>query len=252
MSTGIPDMGSKSFEERLEVVLGDRKIHPWGKSLGMTRGTIQRLKEGSFPDPEKLMPACRVENLSLSWLLFGLGTPYIVSMAVDGADAFELIDTWMAEEKWNLLIAQSDAGWLPVLYQPADLTLPDGSIIDYRAIQVISGNLKGCESFLRERIGTKSIPHWAQLSMQDADWRRLASGHMGSVELFRDERMVQHSFANDLELPWLSHRVEEAAGVYGGHTSAEREALSIVRVLDRPDQSAAIRMLRGLAIKHED
>lgn len=250
MSTPFSISGRPDYEARLNFVLRGRKPHPWGAALGLKPATITRLKSGQFPDPEKLMPACRVENLSLSWLLFGLGTPYVVSLAVDGADAYELIDERMAEERWNLLITHSEAGWLPVLYQTADLTLADGSILDYRAIQVISGNLKGCEALLRQRIEADVFPAWSSLPMREEEWRRLATGYMGTVELFERERSIQHSFVSDLDFPRLADRIEEGAAPYAGQTSIEREALSIIRQLDRSDQSAALRMLHGLSVKH--
>lgn len=167
-------MGSKSFEERLEAVLGDRKIHPWGKQLGMTRGTIQRLKEGDFPDPAKLMPACRVENLSLSWLLYGIGTPYLVHVAIDAGDAIDQVDALLADEPWDILIAATGSSWLPVLHKPADVTLPNGTILDYRLVHVISGNLKGAETWVADRLESTMTSTWSTLAMGGNEWRRLA------------------------------------------------------------------------------
>jgi hypothetical protein len=252
MSTPISISGNSDFEARLDYVLRGRKLHPWGAALGLKPATITRLRNRQFPDPEKLMPACRVENLSLSWLLYGMGTPYLVTLALDGAEALDRIEKSIGPFSRQLLIAYSNRGWLPVLNKTEHLTLPDGSLLEYRATEVIGGNLQGLESLLRDRLGTGPTRDWAQLSMHDSDWRRLATGYMGSVELFSYDSKIEDSLISNLELPWLGNRVEEAAGAYGAHTLAEREALSIVRVLDRPDQSAALRMLRGLAIKHQD
>ena len=243
-------MGSRSFEERLEVVLGDRKIHPWGKQLGLTRGTIQRLKEGSFPDPEKLMPACRVENLSLSWLLFGIGTPYLVQVAVDPGDAMDRMDALWTDEPWSMLVAHTDSSWLPVLHQPAELLLPEGNRLPYRMVQIITGAIKGCEARLVERLTREPISHVGSIELSDHDWRRLAGGYMGPIELFERKPSAGHGLLKEPEAPLFSlGEVGEELGDYEVLTAAEREATTIMARLDQADRNAALRMLRGLAVK---
>lgn len=243
-------MGSKSFEERLEVVLGDRKIHPWGKRLGMTRGTIQRLKEGSFPDPAKLMPACRVENLSLSWLLFGIGTPYLIQVAVDPGDAMDRLDVLLTDESWSILIAHTDSNWIPVLHQPAELLLPGGSTLQYRVVQIITGAVKGCEVRLIDRLSRESKSKVESIELGERDWRRLAGGYMGPVELFLKQPVAGHGLFKESEpLLFSLGEVGEEPPAYDVQTAAEREATTIISKLDRADRDAALRMLRGLAAK---
>lgn len=246
-------MGSKSFDERLEVVLGDRKIHPWGKQLGMTRGTIQRLKEGSFPDPEKLMPACRVENLSLSWLLYGIGTPYLVQVAVDAGDAMDRIEALWSDEPWGMLVAHTDSNWTPVLHQPAQLLLPEGSSLEYRLVQVITGNIRGCEMRVADRLSREPTSNLGSVQLSNADWRRLAGGYMGPVELFGKKQLPGDNFLAEPDPPLFSlPDIGEEAPKYDVLTEAEREATEIMSRLDRGDRDAALRMLRGLAVKKQD
>lgn len=243
-------MGSKSFEERLEVVLGDRKIHPWGKQLGMTRGTIQRLKEGSFPDPEKLMPACRVENLSLSWLLFGIGTPYLVQVAVDAGDAMDRLEALWSDEPWDMLVAHTASNWIPVLHQRAQLLLPEGSSLEYRMVQVITGNVQGCELRLADRLAREPASTLGSVRLSDEDWRRLASGYMGPIELWSKQPSTGYAFLADPVPPLFSlPDIGEDATPYNVMTSDEREATEIFSRLERPDRDAALRMLRGLAVR---
>ncbi len=245
-------MDTKSFEQRLDLILRGRKIHPWSAALGISRGIAQRLKEGSFPDPAKLTNACIVENLSLSWLIYGIGTPYTLQVATDGANAFEIIAKQMAESQWNILFAHSSAGWVPVLHQPGDVTLPDNSILDYLRVQVISGSVDGCQQLLLNRLNRAWNGRWGSLLMRPHDWRRLATGYMGPIELFEHAAEIAHSFEGHAELPRsMGLQIAEPGAIYSGHTAAEREALEIIRGLDHHDQSAALRMLRGMMIKPE-
>jgi hypothetical protein len=246
LSTSDSIFGKSSFEARLNLVLRGRKPHPWGVSLGLKPATITRLKNGQFPDPEKLMPACRAENLSLSWLLYGIGTPYLIQVAVDPGDAMDRIHALWSDEPWSMLIAHTNSSWIPVLHQPAALLLPDGSTLNYRIVQVIAGAIKGCEARLADRLAREPISSVTSLELKEPDWRRLASGYMGSIELF-EQTSTDHGLPTVLAPRALG--LGEERSHYEVLTAAEREASLIMRNLDLGDRDAALRMLRGLALR---
>ncbi len=52
---------------------------------------MSRLWQGSAPDPGNLVPAIRMERLSLSWLIDGQGSPFYVAVPVDDADASKML-----------------------------------------------------------------------------------------------------------------------------------------------------------------
>jgi hypothetical protein len=87
-----------SAAERFEFLLRGRKPYTWAQSVALSRGAIHRLQNGSFPDPEKLVPACRVENISLSWWLDGIGAPYIVYIAANAHEHAVIATTSFADE----------------------------------------------------------------------------------------------------------------------------------------------------------
>ena len=66
-----PDL--RSPEGRLAFLLRGRKPFVWNRSVHLSNGAVQRMNQGKWPDPAKLVPACRIENVSLTWLLEGRG-----------------------------------------------------------------------------------------------------------------------------------------------------------------------------------
>lgn len=67
-----------SFNERLARILDGRKLTPWGKELGLSNGVITDLGKGKAPGPDFLNAISVMENVSLSYLLSGTGSPFIV------------------------------------------------------------------------------------------------------------------------------------------------------------------------------
>lgn len=72
-----------TFLSRLDWLAGGRKLTPWLVGLGWSNGDITRVKTGHVPGPAKLEVLVRYEGVNLSWLLAGVGTPYLIEYVPD-------------------------------------------------------------------------------------------------------------------------------------------------------------------------
>ncbi len=78
-----------SFASRLEMVLAGRTPTTWCRCLGILPNMMTRMKQGHIPGHEVLTRIMRAENVSLSWLMEGVGQPFIAHGFLEFRD-FEL------------------------------------------------------------------------------------------------------------------------------------------------------------------
>lgn len=72
-------MNIENFVDRLNVILGGRKPHPWASALGWQKTLVHRIFNGKqLPSPDYLASLAAAERVNLTWLLTGEGTPYLV------------------------------------------------------------------------------------------------------------------------------------------------------------------------------
>lgn len=81
-----------NFDERMALILGDRKISPWGRGLGLSNSVIEQLNKGSAPGSDYLQIISRSENVNLNFLLNGQGSAFCVQ---DGTP--DCILNWLNE-----------------------------------------------------------------------------------------------------------------------------------------------------------
>ncbi len=129
---------SKSFVERLNLVLNDRKQTPWGRSLGFTGGSISSIFGGRVPGPEILNVIRRVENVNLNWLLTGEGSPYIVEYFQSAHTLSDYVCAMLHEEEWVVHVVSHINTACLVLTQPGAYEFK-GKWVDYRIVHVIVG-----------------------------------------------------------------------------------------------------------------
>lgn len=67
---------NKSFLDGILFVLGERKKHPWGESLGFKNARISSIFKGIPPTADALEVIARAENVNINWLLTGEGPPF--------------------------------------------------------------------------------------------------------------------------------------------------------------------------------
>lgn len=172
--------------ERLKLILAGRKPFGWRKAVALSAGAMQRLSEGKFPDPEKLIPACRVENINLNWWLDGAGNPYFVYIAANPHHHTRIADQILADEpRLQPVVCSNGADRYGAFIQPITSTSVDGIEYSYRAVSIIGGSPS---EFLVEAMcedhGVDRAIH--ELPMTFEKLQRLASGEMGSYEFLRE------------------------------------------------------------------
>lgn len=162
------------FLDRINFILNGRKITPWAKSLGLSNGDVTRIKAGRVPGPEKLVPICRAENVSLSWLLEGVGEPYMVHHTYSDEETADLVNEHLIDEQWNVQLLRHDSWPAVVLTQPATMLVGKNEVA-YTAIEIIAGPV-GEETF--ELL--QKAKHSLQTSLDDLTMRKIYAGKLGS------------------------------------------------------------------------
>lgn len=265
-------MGSvEAVKSRLEAILGGRKPYAWAERVGLSSGTMNRLLKGSFPDPEKLIPACRIENLSLSWLLDGMGSPYLVHAHADDRSAARTLLQHLSDEPgWHVFVVRSELGWTPVLHQPVESTTAEGTVYRYRAVEVIAGPcaektaqvLAAPPSDVDEaRSYGAALSAAARVTYSTVDettHANVAEGRLGTHAIFGTADTIaglagsaQHALTDGFPSFWRG-LAQAWPGVEEGElgdrlTAQQRELLKHYAKLSESDRDVVLRMVRGLA-----
>jgi hypothetical protein len=244
---------------RLAIVLQGRDLYPWGYTVGLNRSAIYRLSKGDLPDPETLIPACRIERLSLSWLLDGIGTPFCVIPADSDASGARYIEDRLREESaLNVTLVHSDRGFCVVLSQRVHVEPAGGFAYSYVALEVVGGGALG-PTTMHAVMDSDVWPRMSAVDAPTSDWGALAAGHLGNLpllgpDLWRAEEGVRLGLLGQAKRIWRNstefqsiRKVEEARSIYGTTMSAEEiELLHIFRGLDERDRETVLKMMRAL------
>jgi hypothetical protein len=242
MSSDFTKSGASGISGRFRELLRGRTATPWANWLGISQGTLSRLKKGELPDPEKLTAVCRAENLSLTWLLDGLGSPYLVHHVVDEEDAERAVDQLLADEPWLMLLVVCEARALVVLHQAASIEIKNARC-DYMAVEVITG----CYDAHSIAAAFDRASAMQVLEVDDMQWWRLATGYMSATELFGwpgepgGLAAAAEGYAPVDHERGLLAVAESAPSRYG-----DDELVRLANELKPADRDVVLRMLRGL------
>jgi hypothetical protein len=236
-----------SVAGRVADVLRGRAPFRWATWVGLSNGTMSRLKEGGLPDPEKLAPACRAENLSLTWLVDGLGAPYLVHVVTNEDDAAHAIEQLLGEEAWSVLLVACRTRATIVLHQQASIELKRGRC-DYTATAIVSGCYDA--SAVVRTIGGNGLPPRI-VHFDQAQWWRLATGHMSATELFGwpDEPGGLARLARAYDPADDVVDIGKALNAVREYPPAryDDELVRLANALEPADREVVLRMLRGLS-----
>lgn len=234
----------RTFISRLLFILGERDRYPWGEALGLTRGTINRISSGHVPGPEILGSVTRSENVSLSWLLEGIGVPYLVSRCQSDAEACALLTQHLNDEPgWAIYLIACEPDFVIVLTNPCQI-VSGSKTVDYSCVEIISG--AGPETVRAALDARKSNPV-RRLSISSKDLQRLSAGWMGNLELFgwRDTPGILAQAKPIVDYPpdLAPGRVAEPRAV-DGIPDDERELLDLYRELPESKKKAVLTLLK--------
>lgn len=267
---GVP---VETISDRLRKVLGeDRSPWKWADQVLLSAGAIGRLLKDSVPDPAKLIPAIRFENLSLNWLLDGYGAPFVVAAPPTDQAAAQLLATMLEDEPDSAVLqAWCEQGFSVVVHTPV-IAEHAGKSYAYRQTTIVGGGAPGAmtrgvvDSFAKRQHNTwrKVGPYLAasQIYMPAPEWAALASGYMGNYALFgeglvgglaidadpyqsRSEPAGQGEWSDPPTAP--VQRVAEPPAASSDAFAPDMEDLvKTFRRLNTFDRYAALRMIKGL------
>jgi len=199
------------FLDRINFILQGRKITPWAKSIGLSNGDVSRIKDGKIPGPEKLVPICRTENISLNWLLEGVGEPYMVHHTFTDEETAELVSSHANDERWQILVLKNNVYPAIVLTLPAIMQVGKNEV-KYTAVEIIAGPMDA--ETLKAIMSAGSETH--EISLDEFTMRRLYAGKVSNQEIFGNAEISFYSqqltpFNN--ELP-VANKVAEKPTTY--------------------------------------
>ncbi|MDH5393943.1 MAG: hypothetical protein OEY11_12210 [Gammaproteobacteria bacterium] len=129
-----------NFLSNIEFLLGKQDKHPWGKQIGLSTGTVSRMFQGKIPGHEVLNAISKYENASITWMVTGETSPYLITTLIDDEELAEHLNE-LLDQDWKISILNGKTKQsVIVLSKPAQYQI-NNKIIDYTAIEVMSGPL---------------------------------------------------------------------------------------------------------------
>lgn len=226
----------RSFQSKIDHLSFDRDKWPWLLSIGLTRGTINRLlNSDQAPSESTLRAIMRSENASLNWLTEDKGSPYMVNRVLDDQEGTDLLESFFEEPGWaGTLIDSNDyPGYAIVLTQPGQYSLNNRSV-DYTIIEIIAGVMGP----LTRACFDQHIVNQKHLELPSDEYLRLISGLMGNAELlgWKDRAGLLNNavIMKSVDMD----RVAEQTTIYESDSleNNERLLLKKYRNLDKDDQ----------------
>ncbi|KFA98767.1 hypothetical protein [Vibrio sp. ER1A] len=168
-----------NFEERLTLVLNDRKKTPWGTSLGFTSTSISSMFNGHVPGPEFLQAIRKAENVNLNWLLTAQGTPFVIENYHDSFVLNDAVCELIKDEAWQVAICSHQDTAIVIMHLPAQYNFK-GKWIDYEELEILVGPLseqliETCTRYQIKMGGGVYIPEISDDLKND-----IMSGHYGT------------------------------------------------------------------------
>jgi hypothetical protein len=219
---------TNDFSGRIKTMLADRKITPWGESIGLNKGTTFRMRKNEVPGHQILNLIQKVENLSLSWLLDGQGAPFLVQRFNSDADLAAQLRELFAEDGWRVDWIEDTRGRVAIaLTMPGQIDFK-GKAVDYMITELLTGPA-GAQTVAL----LNNWPHKYRVELAPEVMDQLLNGEIGSYLLGRlsgDAEPVHHVEWNNEDL------VAEPPSRYGEQVLARFNELT-------PHNQESIRMI---------
>ncbi len=221
------------FFNRLRRIQAGRLYYPWMESLGVSRGSAQKMKGGGLPSLETLSLICRVENACYRYLAEGVGPPFRVTrLESDAALSRHLRD--LAEEPgWHMtLIEHAHALRAVVMTMPCAVEA-GGRRIDYTCLEIVTGPVgEQTMQTINGLILAKAVRGARRLALDEATIEAMLSGTMGSYALLRAEHAPLGLGAERVAEEAAPYEVTRAPGV------EDPAALTLARAIRALDAEA--------------
>lgn len=210
-----------NFKERIETILEGRKLHPWGSSLGLGRGLLDGISQGTIPKADALAMISRAENVRIDWLITGEGAPYLVSRFPDEAEALEHLEVLLEEEGWSGYVVSDGAREALVLVLPRQIMAKTGETVAAPVVEVLVGGGPALPVAAEAVLG-----ELREVTVEPETLAHLSNGHLGTYHLlgWREQPglldqarpwsspVEAPSSPLTIDTPALPHPTEPAAG----------------------------------------
>lgn len=195
------------------------------------------MSRGLLPGADTLGLIARAENVSLSWLVEGAGTPYLVRWYPTDEQCREYLDELLADEIWTAVHRLTDGGRVEVLvlHCPAEVEYREQTV-PYTEIAVLAGG-----------IGPATLSRLTQLdrhrvTLADTDTvAAVATGELAGTWPLLGEGGLLTTYE---EVPRNTLRVAEPGNDYTqeGTDAISMEEFQLVKMYRRLDPHGRVRL----------
>lgn len=235
-----------NFIKRIIHLLDGRKPSPWGQSIGLSSALTARMMQGNIPGALILSTIRRAENVSMSWLLEGKGTAYIVNHTDSDLEAFDRLKMFIEDEdEWHIhdiRNKENQSQQIIVLTQPGEYNYEQRgkqTTLNYTIVEIISGPLgKRVYEFLKK----KKCSH---VVMPHDKFTMLGQGWIGNYELL--ESVNKKGLLSTYKILDLVREDPDWSYYVVNNSSEEKRLSGLFRQLDTIDQDALIRIAEALS-----
>ncbi|MDH4228824.1 MAG: hypothetical protein OEW11_03640 [Nitrospirota bacterium] len=227
---------------RIAQIMAGRPPRQWAVSMGLSERQIGALLHGRAPSADALSALARVENISLSWLLYGQGAPFVVEAPDTDLACAALLRRHLTDDSrwWSVNLINSGESWCVALTQPGHLLQSAGGWVDFTVVAVLAGSL-GPLTLAEVR---RAIPGGAVFSLETTPdiLTRLRTGHLGNSELLPLLDAARPlAGADSLPYPRTGSGMARAAqpqppGNYGGDLLTAEEVHLLRRLRELPPE----------------
>lgn len=207
---------SEEFKKRMELILDGRKITPWGESIGLNKGTTGRMRSGLTPGHQILNLVQKVENVSIGWLVDGVGDPFLIHHEDNDRAMANYLQALFDETGWTAYLLTDKQAPAIALVQPGEIDFK-GKTVPYQITEIVTGPLgpQTLETFNRYPGGRC----WVSLSGEEMD--EINQGRVGSYRL---GRLIEDADTISGPLEWTDvvdqPALAESLGTYGNDEQA--------------------------------
>ena len=239
-----PYMAKNMFRDRVEMLLAKRRPHTWGRQLGLSTGLIGRMaRAGDPPGWKALLAIASAEHASITWLLSGAGTPYVVLPAhTDAWAGAQLARILQGSYTWRLTVAWGEPVSAVILDAPQKLQIDLDTSLSFRAIRVIAGHLGPLT--VAQAVAAATHHRVRTVELSDEDLAEVAAGQVGTYGLFGDS---EHAGLLAGAVPLSGDEVSELTARYDSGVSSEASLVRIYQAMGPEDRAKLLRVAEALA-----
>jgi hypothetical protein len=148
--------------------------------------------QGRLPAPHTFVPMCRIEGVSLTWVLTGQGSPYCLTAAVDDQHAWALVRQRLAEapSAWRALIvragqraAGTQCDWTVILHRMRESECETTAPYLWREAVICAGRVCGTHVAAGLRNWSRTVAIEA-MDISTSAFQRLVTGYLGPSEIW--------------------------------------------------------------------